>query len=352
MKAKKIKKSRRLFRLIILMLFVIILAISLFIFIYLPKQSSQKQSAINKTLLLDEREIKTTPEGLKYIIHPDELSAGGPPKGGIGVDIGIPAIKDPEFTNFDDANKWIKDNELIILLEYKNESRVYPLQIMVWHEIVNDIVAGDPLLISYCPLCGSAIAYQRRVNSQDLLFGTSGKLYNSDLVMYDSATDSLWVQIGGLAVAGPLTGTKLEPVAIHTIVWRDFKNTTLANISKILSRNTGFSRNYGRDPYGNYYESSYLFFPVDNEDKRIHPKTVIYGVEVNGKFKAYTEDDLKELKTIEDTIGSARVIIQRDNLGKVSAQNLDTGAALIAERDFWFAWYAFHPTTQLYQKER
>lgn len=289
-----------------------------------------------------EYEIKVTSEGVKYIVDPQKIIGGGPPKDG------IPSIDNPKFVSLEEADQWIEDNEVVLAIIYKGVTRVYPLQIMVWHEIVNDIIAGDPMLITYCPLCGSGIAYERQINGEEVEFGTSGKLYNSNLVMYDRKTDSYWSQIDGLAIVGELTGTKLTPVSIDTVVWRDWK--TGHPDSEVLSQETGFSRSYGRDPYGSYYEDSFLLFPVENEDDRIHPKTVIFGIQVNGIYKAYKEDDLKELKVIEDTIGGIRIKVERDDSGIVSFTNSETGEEIVKERDFWFAWYAFHPDTELYTK--
>jgi hypothetical protein len=320
------------------------------VFLLLLIGCSKQNSTTPIELTKEEQElgIKITEDGTKYLVHPDDILPGGPQKGGIGVDRGIPAINRPKFVSIEEADKWIEDNELVLALIYKNTTRVYPLQILVWHEIVNDVVADDPLLISYCPLCGSGIAYERTINGEIYEFGTSGKLYNSDLVMYDSKTDTFWTQIGGLAIIGPLTGTKLVPVSIDTTTWGEWK--TAYPSSEVLSQDTGFSRDYGRDPYGNYYYEDYLLFPVEEKDERIHPKTVIFGIEVNGKFKAYKEDDLKELKEISDEINDVKIRITRDDAGIVKAIDITTGKEIIKERDFWFAWYAFHPETELYIK--
>ena len=307
-----------------------------------PLIGCAKEQTANTAAPEPEYEIKVTSEGVKYIVDPQKISGGGPPKDG------IPSIDNPKFVSLDEADQWIEDNELVLAIIYKGVTRVYPLQIMVWHEIVNDIIAGDPILITYCPLCGSGIAYERQINGEEVEFGTSGKLYNSNLVMYDRKTDSYWSQIEGLAIVGELTGTKLIPISIDTVVWRDWKKGHPD--SEVLSQETGFSRSYGRDPYGNYYEDSFLLFPVENEDDRIHPKTVIFGIQVNGIYKAYKEDDLKELKVIEDTIGGIRIKVERDDSGIVSFTNSETGEEIVKERDFWFAWYAFHPDTELYTK--
>jgi hypothetical protein len=166
--------------------------------------------------------------------------------------------------------------------------------------------------------------------------------------MYDRKTNTYWSQLDGLAIVGELAGTKLIQVSVETVVWRDWKKAHPD--SEVLSQETGFNRPYGVDPYSNYYEDSFLLFPVENEDDRIHPKTVIFGIEVNGVFKAYREDDVKELGTIEDTVGGVRLRVRRDDSGAVTITNLDTGEPLVDERGFWFAWYAFHPETELYIK--
>ena len=287
-------------------------------------------------------EIKTTDDGTRYLIDPNKIRSGGPPKDG------IPSIDNPKFVSVREADEWIEDNELVLAIVYRGVKRVYPLQIMVWHEILNDWIGGDPILITYCPLCGSGIAYERKIDGKEVEFGTSGKLYNSNLVMYDRKTNTYWTQIDGLAVVGELTGMTLKPVSLDTVVWREWK---IAHPdSEVLSKDTGFSRSYGRDPYGNYYEDSFLMFPVENEDDRIHPKTVVFGIEVNGKYRAYKEDDLMENPFIEDSVDGISIRVTRSMDGIVRIENLESGEKIVKERDFWFAWYAFHPDTTLYER--
>ena len=165
--------------------------------------------------------------------------------------------------------------------------------------------------------------------------------------MYDRETQSYWTQIDGKAIIGELTGQELVEVSIDTVVWRDWKK--VHPDSEVLSQKTGHLRNYGKDPYGSYYENSNLFFPVENEDDRIHPKDVIFGVEVDGVYKAYREDDLIAMGMIEDTVNGITVKVERDEAGIVTIMNVDTDKEIIKERDFWFAWYAFHPETGLYE---
>lgn len=300
----------------------------------------------------DEREIKTTSDGTKYIVDPSKIRGGGPRKGGIGVDQGIPALAEEniKFVSVSEADEWIEDNELVLALEYKGVKRVYPLQILVFHELANDVVAGDELLISYCPLCGSGIAYDRAVviDGERVVtrFGTSGKLFNSNLVMYDEETDTYWQQIDGLAIVGELTGQELKEITIDTVAWRDWK--VAHPDSEVLSQDTGMNRNYGNDPYGNYYEDSFLFFPVENEDDRIHAKTPILGIEIDGVYKAYRKEDVKEEGLIEEVVNGVNVKVEALDDGRIRITNADSGEEIVKEEDFWFAWFAFHPETELY----
>jgi hypothetical protein len=145
--------------------------------------------------------------------------------------------------------------------------------------------------------------------------------------LYDRKTNSYWTQIDGLAIVGELTGMKFTPISIDTVIWRDWKKEHPD--SEVLSQDTGFTRSYGVDPYGNYYEDSFVFFPVENSDDRI---------------------DLEELKTIEDTVSGIRIRVERGDSGIVTVTNQETGEEIVKERGFWFAWYAFHPNTKLYTK--
>ncbi len=315
-----------------------IMIISLFVLLLSGCTRQSARVAADSHSEKDNTAIQETSEGVKYLVHPTKIRSGGPPPDG------IPPIDEPRFVSVKEANRWIADSELVMAFDYKGVSRVYPIQVMVWHEIVNDTVAGDPILITWCPLCGSGIAYERQIDGEAVEFGTSGKLYNSNLVMYDRKSGTLWTQISGEAVYGELTGRRLTPVSIDVVVWRDWKKRYPD--SEVLSRETGFTRDYGRDPYGSYYTDPGLFFPVENYSDKIHPKTVVFGIEVEGVYKAYRESDLVERGRIEDTVSGVRILLERDAAGIVTVTN--RGGIIVKERDFWFVWYAFHPTTLLY----
>jgi len=289
--------------------------------------------------IVNRREVYVTPSGLRYIVDPAEIQS-------IKQKDEIPSIDQPVYVSVEAADTWIEENELVLALIYNGVKRVYPLQILAWHEIVNDTIAGEPVLVTYCPLCGSGIAYESQIEGEEVKFGTSGKLYNSNLVMYDRRTDTYWSQIDGLAIVGASTGMELSPISIDTVVWRDWR---IAHPdSEVLSQETGFSRPYGRDPYMSYYEDSFILFPVQSRDDRIHPKTGIIGIEIDGVYAAYCEDDLIEYGSIEDEVSGVAILVSRDEAGTVSVINLATGEKIVKEREFWFAWYAFHPNTLLH----
>jgi hypothetical protein len=180
----------------------------------------------------------------RHSVPLDEILSGGPPKDG------IPAIDDPKFVSVDDADAWIGDREPIVVVEHGGTVRGYPWQILIWHEIVNDEVAGMPVSVTYCPLCNTAIAFDRRVGERLLDFGTTGKLRHSDLVMYDRQTETWWQQATGEAIIGELTGTELTFMPAFTVSWSDFKSEYPHG--EVLSRDTGHNRPYGSSPYTGY----------------------------------------------------------------------------------------------------
>ena len=342
------------------LLIIIIILLIILNFQYDSKINNNFESNINDSNNINNinneilQEIKTTKDGTKYLIHPDRIISGGVPKGGIGIDIGIPALdkKNIKFTTVENANNWIQDDELILLINYQGIKKAYPLQILVWHEIANDEINNTPIIITYCPLCGSGIAYKRTIqlNNKTITtkFGTSGKLYNSNLIMYDTQTNTYWQQIGGQAIIGELTGQKLIPLDIDTITWKELK--TFHPETLILDKDTNFNRNYGNDPYGSYYESDFLYFDVENqqENQRIHPKTLVYGIELNNTFKAYKKSDLENITTIIDKINHTKIQITKTENQIITFKNLETNETIIKELNMFFAWYAFHPKTLIW----
>lgn len=215
----------------------------------------------------------------RHLIPLREILSGGPPPDG------IPSIDDPKFITATEASSWLGDDEFVLGVEYNGITRAYPHLILVFHEIVNDDFNGKPLLVTYCPLCFTGVAYVPTIDGEGVEFGTSGKLYKSNLVMYDRKTNSYWSQVTGQAIVGELTGLALRQVPIDTIRWGDWK--TLHPDTQVLSKDTGRSSSYGRDPYGGYYVGDGPFFPVGDIDPRRGVMEIVYGIFVDGISKAY-----------------------------------------------------------------
>ncbi len=261
----------------------------------------------------------------------------------------IPSIDDPKFESINEADNWLEDTDTVFAIDYKNEQRAYPQRIMNWHEIVNDEVQGEPIAVTFCPLCGSALAFERKVNEVITEFGVSGKLHDSDLVMYDRFEGNLWQQITGEGIVGPAArrNETLKQIHISTTNWQTWKKENLNGV--ILSRETGFSRNYDAYPYGTYEQDDELYFGVKNLNKKLQIKTVVYGVSINDARKAYPETIFEKDSVITDTLGNANIKLEKTRSGKIIVTNLNTGEDIIPIRLFWFAWATFNPDTLIYE---
>ena len=174
-------------------------------------------------------------------VDPSEFQSGGPGKDG------IPSLTEPEYVTAASADEWLADDEAVILLRNGKETKIFPLQILIWHEIVNDRVGDDQIVVTWCPLCNSAVVFD--VSERFLEFGTTGWLRFSNMLMYDRQTESWWQQAEGLAVMGEMTGTKLDLYPSLMLPWKDVKDLAGA---KVVSRDTGYNRPYGRNPYAGY----------------------------------------------------------------------------------------------------
>lgn len=332
----------------------------------------------------------------KHSVPLSEITSGGPPKDG------IPAIDRPRFDPVAAADKWLKPNEPIILVEYRGEARAYPLQILIWHEIANDTVNGLPVTVTFCPLCNTAIAFDRRLGGRVLDFGTTGNLRFSDLVMYDRQTESWWQQITGDAIVGELTGKRLTFLPAQIVAWETFRQTFPEG--KVLNRDTGHFRSYGRNPYVGYDDiRSSPFLYRGPKDGRLPPMERVVTVSIGGEDVAYPFSALEQVRVINDTVGGRPIVItfvkgvtsaldgssipdSRDiGTAAVFARTLDgrvltfkrsgdqvidteTGSTwtilgtasagslkgkrlspIVSGQHFWFSWAAFRPKTRVYK---
>jgi hypothetical protein len=275
----------------------------------------------------------------KGLIPKNQILQGGPPKDG------IPAILEPKFEPAKES-KWLKNEDLVTGVDYRGVQKAYPLRILVWHEAVNDEIGGTPILVSYCPLCGSTLVFKREVRDKTLTFGISGLLYQSDVLFYDRETDSLWSQLDMKAVTGKMIGTKLEIFPSSLATWGEWKREHPNTL--VLSRDTGFSRSYDRDPYEGYENSSTVWFPINHKNDRFHPKERVLVVVSGDKTKAYPFSELKKVKApFEDKVGDKTVVIHFKDGRYVKASD-NSGNPVKSFVSYWFAWYTFKPDTLVF----
>ena len=278
------------------------------------------------------------------------LLSGGPPKDG------IPPIDSPQYVLAGQVD-FMQNDDIVFLIE-GNEPKIYPQKILVWHEIVNENFDGKDVSVTYCPLTGSVIGYLGD-------FGTSGKLVNSNLVMYDRQTDSYWPQILGQAINGERKG---ETLTLYPVIWTTWEKAILKYPNaEVLSTDTGAIRDYTRDPYGsykdvgNYYDTGEPFFPTMDKDLRLPSKTVVTGIFVGNKTLAIPKNILAEQKLVnlefnelplvlffDEELGALRVY-ERPSEKELTLEEVTTDLKWVPSYDvMWFGWSSFFPDTELY----
>ena len=317
----------------------------------------------------------------------------------------IPAIDDPEFVDIEQADEWLAAEEPVLMLETDGEARAYPIQILTWHEIVNDVVDDTPVAATYCPLCNTGIVFERTVDGDVLDFGTTGRLRFSNLVMYDRQTESWWQQASGKAIAGKFTGEQLEIVPSTMISWADFKAKHPEG--RVLSRETGYRRDYGTNPYAGYDapgSSPFLYRGPETPDE-LRQNARVLGVELNGEAVAYPYERLEGVRVANDIVGGVPILVlwqpgtasaldsariaEGDDVGAAAAFSRELGGRtltfafeqgriidretgsewnifgeavagslegrqlepVVSVNHFWFSWAAFQPETRVYDPE-
>jgi hypothetical protein len=271
------------------------------------------------------------------LIPTEEILRGGPPRDGIpALDFppAVPAVESP----------W-SDEELVIGVAVGGAARAYPIGLLVWHELVNDRIGGIPILVSYCPLCGTALVFDRRVAGDERRFGVSGLLYRSDQLMFDRETESLWSQISAEAVTGPSARQRLKLVRSRMQPWGDWRGTHPQ--TTVLSKQTGHRRSYRDSPYGDYASSNRLLFPVA-VDSRYHPKTRTLGLRLpDGTARAYPLDEVRKAGgRVEERLADHPVVVSIDSKSESFA--VEAPAVVEVIEGFWFAWAAFHPDSSVF----
>lgn len=332
----------------------------------------------------------------RHTVPYPEIFSGGPPKDG------IPAIDAPRYETVADADSWLSDQEPVILIRAGPAARAYPVRILVWHEIVNDEVGGLPLAVTYCPLCNTAIAFRRTHDGRVLDFGTTGRLRYSNLVMYDRQTETWWQQADGRGIAGRYAGDRLGFHPAPLISWAEFMGAFPAG--SVLSRDTGHSRDYGRNPYVGYDAAggSPFLYQGPAIPGALPPMTRVLTLELDGRTVAYPYGILEKKRVVNEKVADRPVVVlwtpgtasaldasridQGRDVGSARAfgaasdgrtaalewsdgafRDRETGSewdalgravsgprkgatleALAAVDHFWFSWAAFKPETRIY----
>lgn len=273
-----------------------------------------------------------------------EIRSGGPPKDG------IPAISSPKMISAEEAD-FLHPSDRVIGIRIGKEARAYPLAILNYHEIVNDKMGDQPFAVSYCPLCDSVSAFDRITSTGAREFGVSGLLYNSNVLMYDRDDDaeSLWSQLKNESLAGKRVGQQLRLLPVELATWAEWRTRHPA--TKVMSTDTGHRRDYTRSPYGNYFSTDNLMFPVDQTDDRLPPKEKVLGILVDGVARAYPTS----------AFGEDNATLHEELNGKQFALefNPETKSMRVADADddvtwmysLWFSWYAMHPETTTYSAD-
>ncbi|HYY61156.1 MAG TPA: DUF3179 domain-containing protein [Burkholderiales bacterium] len=265
----------------------------------------------------------------RHTVDLAEIKSGGPPKDG------IPAIDKPRFVSARGASEWLKAKEPVIVLRLDGSARAYPLQILIYHEIVNDTLAGVPVAVTFCPLCNASMVFDRRVGGATLDFGTTGKLRYSDLVMYDRQTESWWQQFIGKGIVGRYAGTELKRLPSEIVAFEDF--AAAHPQGEVLSRETGFHRPYGRNPYAGYDridQSPFLY--TGKRDPRLPPMERVLSVSIGGKHRLYPLSAFtRQLVANHELAGVPYVVIAKPGMASpLDRSRIDEGRDIVAATAF------------------
>ncbi len=278
------------------------------------------------------------------IVSADKIISGGVPRDG------IPAITKPRLITAEQAG-FLEPDDRVIGVYRNGTTKAYPTKILNWHEIVNDTIGGRNIVVTYCPLCNSGIVFATPGASSRMYFGVSGLLFNNDVLLYDVETESLWSQVLGQSISGDYRGQSLEMIPAAHTTWSDWKSRYPNTL--VLSRDTGYSRDYSKNPYLAYSQNQSVMFDLAHESSQYEKKELVLGLRYNGKQRAYPFTELKAVgnSRIDDEFAGEKLTIEwheRDNYARVLDQDGNEIPSVIT---YWFAWYAFFPDTSIFAKK-
>jgi hypothetical protein len=272
-------------------------------------------------------------------IDPAAILSGGPPRDG------IPAIDRPQFVTTHQVD-FLRDDDIVIGLVRGDTARAYPLRILVWHEVVNDVIGDTPVAVTYCPLCGTGMVFDRQTGETERTFGVSGLLYQSNVLLYDRESESLWSQLAMRAVSGSAVGQELAWLPSEHLTWRAWRKNHPDG--DVLSTETGFDRDYGGAAYASYFAAGTPMFPVPQTRQELPNMTWVIGVIVNGQPKAYPVKELSAGGPIEDRVGGKPIVVRYNAESRHPEITGSQGEQIPSVMVFWFAWQAFYPGTELW----
>lgn len=268
-----------------------------------------------------------------------DILSGGPPRDG------IPAIDEPQFIRPTEV-EFLRDDDIVISLTHASITRAYPLRILIWHEIVNEVIGTRPVAVTYCPLCGTAMVFDRTISGKVRRLGVSGLLYQSDVLMYDRESNSLWSQLMMKGVSGPGKGTRLTLLPSEHMTWSAWRERYPQG--QVLSTDTGHSRDYRATAYSSYFATEQTMFPVPQTRRELRNKEWIVGIILGGTAKAYPLEQLPS-NPVKDRIGKHEITVRHDAAARRPVVLDAAGDPVPHVVAFWFAWQAFYPQTELWK---
>ncbi len=299
----------------------------------------------------------------------------------------FPSVDQPKFLSVEEGSRVWSDDDEVIGLVYGGVAKAYPLKIVDYHHIVNDRFGDEPIAVTRCALCDTSIAYKRIIGGEETELGVLGTLLDSCLVLDDRDTNTSWSHVGGDAIEGELVGERLVPIEMEHMTWGQWK--VMHPDTLVLSKNTGFFKAYEVNviEISGYTTNEEIHFPIRVNDTRLHPKTVVFGVKIDDKFKASPKDEVSKTGVVNDNLGGKDLLVLYDlktGLVRVFSRKID-GRVLIFEQtdggvfdretgsrwnfegeavsgvyrgkrlekldaleSYWFAWAAYYPETDLF----